>query len=87
MTFGRYELKINDDKQGDFQTLDDVYLVLDWHYSQLPDQYAGEIYWRLEDLEPPIKIARHRMPASLWYAFAETPANFGRWLALFGWER
>lgn len=86
MSFGRYELFINGEKRGDIETFAQVFEQINDAYESLEDQYSGEVYWELEDHQPHrIRIARHKMTAGLWYAYAENAISLRLWLEVFGW--
>lgn len=87
MSFGRYELRINGEKRGDIESFEEVFSQIDDAYLALDDQYSGEVYWELEDWgNDDLKVARHKMEAGFWYAYAENAEAFRSWLKLFGWN-
>lgn len=87
MSFGRYELKINGDKRGDFLSLDDVYQEINVEYGVLQDRYSGVVRWEIEDFgQDRVRVAHHNMEGGFWDCYAEDAKAFSMWLDLCGWN-
>lgn len=85
----RYHLIINGMLQERLETIYDVWKTLDEEYEALEDQYAGEVWWDIEDhkTNPPRIAQGDKMPAAIWHAWSATADEFTSYLYMFGWDK
>lgn len=87
---GRYELRINGEKLGDFDDLADVYAAIEWEYGLFADRYTGEVFFHLEDWggpeDAPLRVARARLSGGIWDALCEDAQAFSMWLDALAWQ-
>lgn len=89
-SFARYELRVNGDSRGDHPSLFDVFTILDDEFSRLPDPYADELTYWIEDYGfpvngVPLRVVTDTMAGGLWQACCEDASVFETWLKIVGW--